>query len=703
MTKTNLNLLAFYDAQRTNFFLTGITKWWWFPDESGDTTLVVSVRSSDTTIWLVAYTILVTLIFMAACDLATAIVLTTFRLGTSGNRHAILVAYYNGGSPSRTIKPMFGYIQNALLRCKKQGAWTVDRDAFWASFGLLLLTVALITGDVATKFFLGGSGLIIANVAQANPGAVFYPRVPDGSGINNGVTAEDINAFRGFIPPAIYQANARMTNAEERLKERIKFSSELIENGTLLPDGSRQNGTGARFTYQYTLNGYEMGLRDAPELEYNVQGACATYHGSDGINPYSFTSPTNINVTEELDIYSYFEDSSPENSTLVYINREKYSAPFAQFMYTFDNNENRNLLEQYGEYRFMIAPHTAWRESHQPSTSPDPWYETEENPAFSQGYDMYSAYRVKRYRPPLRCSQNDTYTYKRKTVNHVDKLPMLSGLNSTLSPFLMEVVFGREFGVPVFSKLLGHLPLSTLASIAYYDAKGGLLDATRASLEDDFRGLVQMSFVYSREVVRNTVLLYSGLEATNDTLGNVAQDNTYKGQADFFLEGTEVAAMSVFVMVVTPTVCVFLWLLYFLWDKCLNPTSAVDNESAKARHDLRLYGLQAVHLFRYLDEALSQNRKWSGRDTNTPYIRNLDDAPLPVPGSSPFPKPKVQLAQGPPETPAESFLGRVWNKIITCIRGSRQETSRQTFEVVMTTAWDPKVAPTTWEYIRRDA
>ena len=77
MTKTNLNLLEFYDPQRANFFLTGITKWWWFPDESGGTTLVVSVKSSDTTIWLVAYTILVTLIFMAACDLATAFVLTT--------------------------------------------------------------------------------------------------------------------------------------------------------------------------------------------------------------------------------------------------------------------------------------------------------------------------------------------------------------------------------------------------------------------------------------------------------------------------------------------------------------------------------------------------------------------------------------------------------------------------------------------------
>ena len=167
--------MEFYNPSRSSFFLTGISEWWWLPDESGGRTLVASVTAAHAERWVLGYTFLVTLIFMAACDLATAVVLTTFRLGTSGTRHAILVTYYNGGSQARTLKVMFGYLRNALLRCRKGGVWSVDRDAFWGSFGLALLAVTLISGDVSTRYFLGGRGLVVRRVAQVNPDVVFYP------------------------------------------------------------------------------------------------------------------------------------------------------------------------------------------------------------------------------------------------------------------------------------------------------------------------------------------------------------------------------------------------------------------------------------------------------------------------------------------------------------------------------------------------
>jgi hypothetical protein len=176
-----------------------------------------------------------------------------------------------------------------------------------------------------------------------------------------------------------------------------------------------------------------------------------------------------------------------------------------------------------------------------------------------------------------------------------------------LSPFLRDVVFGREFGVPVLSKLLGNLPFGTLASTAYFDPNRKELDVTRVSLEDDMRGLLETMFVYSREVVRNTVLLYSSLKGQNDPEFSNAIDGIGKPakNADFFLEGADVAAMSVFVMLFTPCVCVFMWFLLFAWKNLFIP-GHLDNKSSKSRHRVRNHAYRAVTLLRFLDEEVSR-------------------------------------------------------------------------------------------------
>ncbi|KAF8417482.1 hypothetical protein EV426DRAFT_622848 [Tirmania nivea] len=727
--------MDFYNPTRTSTFLIDRTKWWWLPHEDGGTTLVVSVTKSEAEIWIVAYTFLVGLIFMAACYLATAIILTTFKSGTSGTRHAMLVSYYNGGSPSGTILPMLGYFRNAVWNCRKGGNWCVDWGTVWASSGLFLLAVFLLSGNLVTSFLLGGKRLVVKNVAQANPDAVFYPAF-DIENNNNSVSVSPdiVDAIRTLVPQAIYQANSRRRNAEQRLRERVKLRSEALMDGTLLPDGSRQNGTGARFQYQYFLTGLEMGLRDAPELVYKVQGICATYHKSDGINSISFNFPKNTGIWEEEDDYPFPNPTQEDWEISVYLSRENYTAPWAEYFYD-DSTEAISKAKTNGEHTFLIVPHIAWRPSEKQNPKPDPWYETEQNPSFVEGKTYNSEYRVKRARPALRCTQHDTYTYKKNTVNHVDKLQDLQGLN--LSPFIKYTVFGREFGTPVFSKLLGNLPFGTLASTAYFDPHTRLLDVSRVSLEEDFRGLVETGFVYSREVVRNTVLLYSFLNGRKETGFRNAADE-YEGRVkntDFFIEGAGVAAMSVFVMVVTPSVCVLLWILFYGWKNWIIPGFSLDNKSAKARHGLRDHAFRAVTIFRYLDEELSRKRKWSGRDTSTPYIRDLDAQQdeidiniLPASATvaqspttmdigvkgdevatpttrctSQYAKPKVLLVQGPHELPHPSFFERAWNMVKGWIRDSPPETSGgQQLEVVMTRVWDPKLPAMKWKNVRRD-
>lgn len=747
--------MDFYLPESRSSFLIGLTKWWWLPDEKGGTTLVVSVKKSDAEIWVVAYTILVGLIFTAACYLATAIVLTTFRLGTSGTRQAILVSYYNGGGPSGTILPMIGYVWNALRRCRRGGKPAVDWETFRASSGLLLLAVSLLSADVITKFFLGGKALVVANIAQANPEAIFYPayHTTDTTGTARISSLSIVDAVKTLVPEAIYQANARKTNAQQRISERVNFKYTPLPDGQLLSDGSRQNGTGARFTYEYSITGFEMGLRDAPKLVYRVRGACATYHGSDGIISDSFIFPDPGGPTEYEDIYP-FPGAAKNWVNKVYLSRENYTAPWAAYLM----REDAEVLKeepQYGGYAFMIVPHVAWRQCIEPSSKPDPWYETEPNPTWVEGKNFNPRHRVKSARPALRCTQNDTFTHNGKTVNHVDKLEELPGLK--LSRFLRTGVFGVEFGAPVFSKILGNLPFGVLASTRYFNANRRELDITRISLEDDIKGLLHTSFVYSREAVRNTVLLYSSLKGRNDSefTNRIDTMDDLAGSADFFLEGTEVAAMSVFVMVVTPCVCALLWFLLFAWKNLFIPGFHLDNKSTKARHGIRNHAYRAVHLLCYLDEELSRVRKYSGRDTDTPFIRDLPavgapevdidpdilpasasvpqwptsvppppegtaqspttrtDAPPPPNGifsmseggpdirKSQYPKPKVLPAHMPYELPRVNWFIGLWNKWVRDAETKPPGDWKQV-EVVMARAWNRNIKPTKWENVRRD-
>lgn len=754
--------LAVYNPSGLDFYLTSLTKWWRLPHENGGTTLVVSVSSKTAGLWIVAYTILVTLIFMAACKLATAVVLTYFKLGNSGNRHAILVAYYNAGAPSTTIPLMLGYLQNALGRCKKNNKWAVDWDAVWASFGLFFLAFSLLSGNVLTKFLLGGKGLVVGNVAQASPAAVFYPRfkaIEDGAG-NFAVGTSEVFALKSLLPLAVSQAVARKTNAEKYLETRIDYKE------TRLLDGR-----GAQFEYRYNLTGYEMGLRDAHQLLFTVHGNCATYIEPNGVPfkeiPLPSDSPENNAAVE-----GYLFYGGKERIIRIFLSRENYTAPWAEYVDRSDSiTQAQNKL--YGGWTFEIVPHTAWRSSLHPNPNVDPWYETEENPAYRPDLitpedNTYSwlipQYRVKKGRPVLRCTQNDTWSYNGQTVHHVSLLGDLPGLNATLSPLFREWVFGLEFGSPVFSKLLGALPFGTLPATGHFDADLKVFDATRASTFTDFKSLVQTSFVYSREVVRNSVLLYSFLAGRHESLLNNAasKDNlTIPAEnADIFLQSTDVSAMSVLVMVVTPCVCAFLWLLVLYWGKKYDPESDFDNKSANSRHGLRRYGYQAVNLFLALDEAISGKRKWSGRNTLMPYIRDLDTVrdttkpTLPVPAlvpttpenisppESPAPengdikpavmeitaipdgpkepvidtvqakenmgerisfyvKPKVTEFTGEYEAEPPGFFKRVVNTVCFWRKRTPKDPPKQ-YEIKLTTEWNEKLPRIPWKHIRGD-
>jgi len=600
------------------FIINRLTEWYKLPKGTNETVWVISVSEAASRYWIVAYTVLVALIFMAACELTTMMVLTFFTVGKSGTRQAILVAYYNAGRPSKIALLMLGYLRTTLWKCKRseehdRKVWSIDWSAAWASFCLFCIAFSLLSGDLITRFFLGGGSLIQANVAQANPEAIYYPdfESPQPDSVQRDMVFE---ALKGPGTVAVYQAIARRASTSPKnLQSRISFQSQQILNGTSLPGGAVQNGTGVHFTWQYNLTGYEMGLRDAPGLVLGFQGSCKSFHGETAVFYGKKNFTYGSSTYEPFDRYILYEDT--EWGFNVPLERERYNAPWVRMM---DNTGPEAFEEskKYGGWTFQLAPVTAWRAT-ETEKRDDPWYETELDPTWvnETGQAYGAQYRVKSGRFPLRCTQNDTFTYNTVTVNHVEKLQELPGLK--LSPLLRDMVFRREFGTPIMNRLLGYGQYAGLVSGAHYVSNQRRLEVSRANITEDIRGLVEMSFLYSREVIRNTALLFPSLERDSLQNANIATSG-------FLLESPEVVAMSVFVMVTTPSVCVFLWLLVFIWHSVYNPESKLDHTSAKGRHGLRYYSLQAVHLYRFLDEELSRKRKWSGRNTETPFIRDLD-------------------------------------------------------------------------------
>jgi hypothetical protein len=123
--------------------------------------------------------------------------------------------------------------------------------------------------------------------------------------------------------------------------------------------------------------------------------------------------------------------------------------------------------------------------------------------------------------------------------------------------------------------------------------------------------LVRGSFVYSRELVRNTALLSPNTEGLVNAaeINGVVPDET----ADFVLESSEIQTMSLRMLISIPGIFLALWLLALCEKHVLAWGSSVQSEGRGGTAFItRSVGLSAVQLYRYLDEGLNGRRGWEG-------------------------------------------------------------------------------------------
>ena len=574
------------------------------PYEDGTLVRVVAVLTKEANYWVVTYSILVGLMFVAVTRLAIDLVLAFAPLKDSGNRRVMLVAYYNSPNPMSGAITIANYAWTAVSGSTRNGEKAVNWACIRFALGLIYFSGALLAIDLATRYTVTANSLVVRHATRANPAHIFYLNFLDFN-----LEHQQISLFsqaKSIRGAANFQALGRFETSRVRLEDRVPI--------TMTPLPTYNGEPMVRFDYSYYLTGFEMGLQYAPKLNYSVTGYCETNYAIISRGP-PFDS----------DLYTYWNSNFTRDGLSP--KQEELMPPFVNMV---DGNANKTEADG---YPFGWTPHTAFRLTDGENVD-DPWYVTEKNPDYNASdpaYHFGGKNRVKRGRPALVCRQKDTYSHGGHTVNHVTKLHELPGLK--LSLLLRENVFPIEFGSPPIIQLGNGLNFDSLASSLYFAAAGKAFAASKASMKEDFTKLVRLAFLYSREVARNLPLLYSTLDSKD--LPNLAAVNgkVPSEYADIILDSPDVAALDLRVLIATPVACLVAWMLVLLRLKASE--ALCSGRGSLSRMHIFSIGLPATQLYRRVDEQTNKRGAdwWSDVLSMTPYVKDIDRDNLKLHGS----------------------------------------------------------------------
>ncbi|KAI5810535.1 hypothetical protein BZA77DRAFT_169742 [Pyronema omphalodes] len=624
--------MDFYNQPVPGTYTVDWKQWFDLPNEDGTFIKVIAVTTKQASYWVVGYSIIVTLIFAAVLRMVIDLVLAYFPLENSGNRVIMLVAFYNANNPTTAALMMLNYLRRSIFSTRKKtgnvpmsqedsNAETpkpprkVDWSTFNAALALMLIAVTVLGTTMAAQFVVSAKQLTKRHATRASLGSIFYPNFTEVLASTN-MNTTAFSKIKPIRSSAGFQALGRYETSRMRLADRVELQT--------IEGMSGENVT-REYIYSYNLTGYEMGLQYAPTLLYKVTGNCKTDYSM-----YSINSNGDRDWYESYPGFAEGFTPSEQERMMPFLNTN----PWQQL------DSSKKIIYQSTDeiardgYMFTIIPYTAGRFTTKRTTNVrDPWYLTEENPTFNAsvtGYRFqggkFGFYRVKRGRPGLRCLQHDEFTLNGVTVRNAGLLQNLPGLR--ISKFLRDDVLATEFGTAPLVQLTRNLGYNSLASAVFYDPPAGTFDVSQANMTEDIFKLVALSFLYSREAVRNIPLLYSAIKDSGLDIPNLAAVNgvvPYEN-ADIILETSEVAALSVLVLIITPVICALVWLLITVRRFGFQPAPHSDNHGPLNRLNLHTVGLQATQLYRCLDETVSGQRKWAGRLSMTPYIKEVDDA-----------------------------------------------------------------------------
>ncbi|KAF8244596.1 hypothetical protein K440DRAFT_635940 [Wilcoxina mikolae CBS 423.85] len=587
-----------YNSPPPDRYILGLSKWFQMPTDNGKTIPALAVTRHQGTLWNSAYTILITLIFVAVGNILVSWVSSWFPVRNNGNRHAILVAFLNTGDPISALLVLFIYLWRLLFHIETERPipkwFPFLRD--WTTLGLTFILWLVHAGIFGTSTAAGiviPGELMMGTMARVNPNAIFYPAV-----LNSKSEPKQTEAWNRLARVAAFRA---VGFSEAILGEKVTFG----DNPVRVINGRVE----ISFDYAYNLTGYDFGLQRAPGLRQEVSGHCQT--------EYSWIQDTS-NATH--DIYSLWGNKSPSNQRAIpIVGNITYPPPRA--MFEVPSAANNVSIWSTGTVKFSILPNTAGRRSRVHfDPMQHPWYATEK---FNDSVTN-TDYVVMARRPAISCSQNTTWHYRTATINSSMDFSPLVAAGLKVAPFWLKTVFAREFStVPPIVTMSRNLGWANLPNFAEGFQMYNRIENSGADLIDDLKYLVTGSFVYSRELIRNTALLSPNRQGLVNAaeVNGVVPDET----ADFVLESSDIQTMSLRVLISIPAIFLALWAFALCEKHVLAWVSDVRSEgNGGAAFIARSIGFSAVQLYRYLDEELSGLRRWEGRLSSAPYIRKVN-------------------------------------------------------------------------------
>lgn len=366
--------------------------------------------------------------------------------------------------------------------------------------------------------------LIVGHAAPVAPEAIYVP-----DDLVTGALAYQMRSLK--VPSALRAAGA--VNASST--ERVTLDGPNI---SLDHDGNQVVQLG----YSYNISGVELGLQHAPDLFLSVQGSCVT--------DYSWFRYENItNETSNGLILNQITTDfySPWNNKTLLLQFPDYNValPFVSFV---GSPENNSKNQSFGMIISSLK-RRSFRQGH------DPWYLTTDTPVPDPSSPNSTTYAVLGGRPALSCWEAKIWSYQGHTADpsELDSIPGLSAPRNAL---------GSAFGSPLLLQIGQRLDKRALRCAN--SAFSHLLDAANCSIQNDLTYLIFTSYVASKTALSD-ITTY-GPEQPG--IRNTAKDDSgtlRPGAADFVIYSNDVAALSIKVIIIIPTiVCGLVLLVTFM-------------------------------------------------------------------------------------------------------------------------------------------
>lgn len=523
----------------------------------------ISVSSEDGKKLLSAYTLMIDLIFMQLWTLTILIAISALiRKPHSPNIGAASAAIWNSqGSPFTIMKLMAKY----LFCLKNWRDWLYV--LLWMFAAVLLITSTYVFSIGVPRFLLLGNG------APVNPESIYVPEhklYPD---------TKALFEIYALAVPASFRAFWSVNSAT---LQKVSVGTPLKSSGV--------NGTIKQVDYAYKITAADFGLQHAAGLVLNVEGSCITEYG--------WLESSRVDVCGTwIDTYR-FASSKPNNSHSPTLSLYDGKPPIAYFYLGPEAKTKTNTS-------FAIAVSSAGRTSF--TQGLDPLYATSKT-TDQEFIDNDISYTVMTKRPILSCWENDVWSYR----GHKSAASQLSSLpNLNMPDGLAKNFFERSLGIPMILSLgisLGSRALHSASAIL-----GQTFDAGSASMEGDLRQLVAASYIASKNILTDTTTINRNLT----TLINAAVDpktgKLHAGAADFIVTSSEVATISIKVLITIPIILILLFILITI----ITQSSSSWNKAQ---------ALQATVLYSCLDERSVGRTKgtWNRCSYVAYYIADAD-------------------------------------------------------------------------------